>query len=90
MRKSEEQQALATLVKGDERKKKLMESLLHADDVLLDKFEKLIPREKLATEFQDIQRGYKRLASSPTDQSGGGVYITKRCEKSPKVPIQAQ
>jgi len=37
MRKSEEQQALATLVKGDERKKKLLESLLHADDALLDR-----------------------------------------------------
>ncbi|MGE3538651.1 MAG: sacsin N-terminal ATP-binding-like domain-containing protein [Candidatus Tectimicrobiota bacterium] len=57
MRRSEEQQALATLVQGNERKKKLMESLLHADDALLDQLEKLIPREKSVPVFPTFREG---------------------------------
>jgi len=57
MLKSEEQQALAVLTKGDARKKRIAEYLLNASDDALDKFDKLIPKEKKPTEFKTFKEG---------------------------------
>jgi predicted NAD/FAD-binding protein len=43
MKKPEHQQALELLVEGNPRKQKLLETLLSADDALLERFEKVMP-----------------------------------------------
>lgn len=57
MLKSEEQQALTVLTKGDLRKRRIAEYLLNANDDMLDKFDKLIPKEKKLTEFKTFKEG---------------------------------
>jgi hypothetical protein len=57
MLKSDEQQALAVLTKGDPRRKRIAEYLLHASDDTLDRFDKLIPKEKKPAEFKTFKEG---------------------------------
>ena len=57
MRKLEVQQALELLSKGDERKSKLLQDIISADDALLDKIEKLMPKELPPPEFKSFKEG---------------------------------
>lgn len=74
MRKSEEQQALAVLTGGDPKRKKLLEFMLHADDATLEKFDKLIPKEKPPSEFKTFKEG---------------VSAIHRTQRQPQVDISA-
>jgi hypothetical protein len=64
MRKPEHQQALDTLAHGNQRLKKCLEALQNADDSLLDKIEKLIPSNKIISEFPSFKEGLDSLHRS--------------------------
>jgi len=61
LRQSEEQHALAVLAKGDERKKRVAEYLFNASDEELDRFDRLIPKEKMPTEFKTFKDGISAI-----------------------------
>jgi len=61
MKKSEEQEAIAVLARGDARKRKIAEYLMNASDDEMDKFEKLIPRQRKLPEFKSFKEGIQTL-----------------------------
>ncbi len=61
MKKSEEQEAIAFLSRGDARKRKIAEYLMNASDDEMEKFEKLIPRQRKLPEFKSFKEGIQTL-----------------------------
>lgn len=61
MKKSEVQEAIAVVARGDERKRKIAEYLLNASDDVMEKFEKLIPKQRELPEFKSFKEGIQRL-----------------------------
>lgn len=61
MKKSEEQEAIAVLARGDARKRKIAEFLMNASDDVMDKFEKLIPKQRELPEFKSFKEGIQSL-----------------------------
>ena len=61
MKKSEEQEAIAVLARGDARKRKIVEYLMNASDDETDKFEKLLPRQRKLPEFKSFKEGIQTL-----------------------------
>lgn len=61
MKKSEEQEAIAVLSRGDARKRKIAEYLMNASDDEMEKFEKLIPRQRKLPEFKSFKEGIQIL-----------------------------
>lgn len=61
MKKSEEQEAIAVLARGDARKRKIAEYLMKASDDVMEKFEKLIPKQREFPEFKSFKEGIQSL-----------------------------
>ncbi len=61
MKKSEEQEAIAVLARGDARKRKIAEYLINASDDEMEKFEKLLPRQRKFPEFKSFKEGIQNL-----------------------------
>lgn len=61
MKKSEEEEALAVLARGDARKRKIAEYLMNASNETMEKFEKLIPRQRELSEFKSFKEGIESL-----------------------------
>lgn len=61
MKKSEEQEAIAVLARGDAKKRKIVEYLMNASDDEMDKFEKLLPRQRKVPEFKSFKEGIQTL-----------------------------
>lgn len=80
MKKSEEQEAIAVLARGDVRKRKVAEYLMNASDDVIEKFEKLIPKQRELPEFKSFKEGVQslhRLATgNPIDGGGGPAPVS--------------
>lgn len=61
MKKSEEQEAIAVLARGDARKRKIAEYLMNASDDVMEKFEKLMPKQRELPEFKSFKEGIQSL-----------------------------
>jgi hypothetical protein len=84
MKKPEHQQALELLVEGNPRKQKLLETLLSADDALLERFEKVMPTQRPPVAFKSFREGIhslhrpQREASDEHPQPPSGVKNADR------------
>ena len=80
MKKSEEQEAIAVLARGDARKRKIAEYLMNATDDVMDKFEKLIPKQRELPEFKSFKEGIQSLhrvsVGNPVDVRGRSVPVS--------------
>jgi hypothetical protein len=80
MKKSEEQEAIAVLARGDARKRKIAEYLMNASDDVMEKFEKLIPKQRELPEFKSFKEGIQSLhrvaAGESTEDRGGPAPIS--------------
>lgn len=80
MRKSEEQEAIAVLTHGDPRKRKLVEYMMNASDDVVEKFEKLIPKQRELPEFKSFKEGIQSLhrtaVGSPAEGRGGAAAVS--------------
>lgn len=80
MKKSEEQEAIAVLARGDARKRKIAEFLMNASDDVMDKFEKLIPKQRELPEFKSFKEGIQRLhrfaVGNPAEKSGEAAPVS--------------
>jgi hypothetical protein len=72
LRKSEEQEAIIVLARGDARKRKVAEFLMNASDEDLAKFEKLIPKQQQKPEFKSFKEGIQSLHSVAGCSAGEG------------------
>jgi hypothetical protein len=72
MKKSEEQEAIAVVARGDIKKRKIMEHVLNATDEELEKFEKLIPKQREAPEFKSFKEGIQSLHRVAVGNSAEG------------------
>jgi hypothetical protein len=61
MKKSEEQEAIAVLTRGDARKRKIAEYLMNASDDELQKLERILPRQRKLPEFKSFKEGIETL-----------------------------
>ncbi len=61
MKKSEEQEAIAVLARGDARKRKIAEYLMNASDDVMERIEKLIPKQLELPEFKSFKEGIQSL-----------------------------
>ncbi|HNK20024.1 MAG TPA: hypothetical protein PLG92_16785, partial [Piscinibacter sp.] len=80
MKKSEEQEAIAVLARGDARKRKIAEYLMNASDDVMEKFEKLIPKQRELPEFKSFKEGIQSLhrvaVGSPSEGRGGAAPVS--------------
>lgn len=80
MKKSEEQEAIAVLARGDARKRKIAEYLMNASDDVMDKFEKLIPKQRELPEFKSFKEGIQSLhrvaVGNPAEGRGGAAPVS--------------
>lgn len=76
LRKSEQQQAMAMLAGDDERRRRLLDALLNADDGLLDRWERLVPREQQAIEFPNFMEGLDALSRRPRNPKEPIPFVT--------------
>lgn len=80
MKKSEEQEAIAVLARGDARKRKIAEYLMNASDDVMEKFEKLIPKQRELPEFKSFKEGIQSLhrvaVGHPAEGRGGGAPVS--------------
>jgi hypothetical protein len=61
MKKSEEQEAIALITRGDARKQKFAEYIMNASDEEMAKFERLIPKHRELSEFKSFKEGIQNL-----------------------------
>jgi len=61
MKKSEEQEAIALITRGDARKQKFAEYIMNASDEEMAKFERLIPKHRELPEFKSFKEGVQSL-----------------------------
>jgi hypothetical protein len=78
MKKSEEQEAIAVLARGDARKQKIAEYLMNASDDVMEKFEKLIPKQRDLPEYKSFKEGIQSL-----DRSAVSTRTEVRGEAAP-------
>jgi len=80
MKKSEEQEAIAVLARGDARKRKIAEYLMNASDDVMEKFEKLIPKQRELPEFKSFKEGIQSLhrvaVGHPAEGRGGAAPVS--------------
>ena len=80
MKKSEEQEAIAVLARGDVRKRKVAEYLMNASDDVIEKFEKLIPKQRDLPEFksfkESVQSMHRVVVGNPADEGGGPAPVS--------------
>lgn len=80
MKKSEEQEAIAVLARGDARKRKIAEFLMNASDDVMEKFEKLIPKQRELPEFKSFKEGIQSLhrtaVGNPAERRGGAAAVS--------------
>lgn len=80
MKKSEEQEAIAVLARGDARKRKIAEYLMNASDDVMEKFEKLIPKQRELPEFTSFKEGIQSLhrvaVGNPAERRGGAAPVS--------------
>lgn len=80
MKKSEEQEAIAVLARGDARKRKIAEYLMNASDDVMEKFEKLIPKQRELPEFKSFKEGIQSLhrvaVGNPAEGRGGAAPVS--------------
>lgn len=80
MKKSEEQEAIAVLARGDARKRKVAEYLMNASDDVMEKFEKLIPKQRELPEFKSFKEGIQSLhrvaVDHPAEGRGGAAPVS--------------
>ena len=80
MKKSEEQEAIAVLARGDARKRKIAEYLMNASDDVMEKFEKLIPKQRELPEFKSFKEGIQSLhrvaVGNPREGRGGSAPVS--------------
>lgn len=80
MKKSEEQEAIAVLARGDARKRKIAEYLMNAPDDVMEKFEKLIPKQRELSEFKSFKEGIQSLhrgeVGNPAEGRGGAAPVS--------------
>lgn len=80
MKKSEEQEAIAVLSRGDARKRKIAEYLMNASDDVMEKFEKLIPKQRELPEFKSFKEGIQSLhrvaVGNPSEGRGGAAPVS--------------
>ncbi len=80
MKKSEEQEAIAVLARGDVRKRKIAEYLMNASDDVMEKFEKLIPKQRELPEFKSFKEGIQSLhrvaVGNPAEGRGGAAPVS--------------
>jgi len=80
MKKSEEQEAIAVLARGDSRKRKIAEYLMNASDDVMEKFEKLIPKQRELPEFKSFKEGIQSLhrvaVGNPAEGRGGAAPVS--------------
>lgn len=80
MKKSEEQEAVAVLARGDARKRKIAEYLINASDDVMEKFEKLIPKQRELPEFKSFKEGIRSLhrvaVGNPSEGRGGAAPVS--------------
>jgi hypothetical protein len=80
MKKSEEQEAIAVLARGDSRKRKIAEYLMNASDDVMEKFEKLIPKQRELPEFKSFKEGIQSLhrvaVGNPAEARGGAAPVS--------------
>ena len=61
MKRSQEQEAIAIIARGDARKNIIHQYLMNASDEEITKFERLIPKQRELTEFKSFQEGIQSL-----------------------------
>lgn len=61
MKKSGEQEALTVLTRGDPRKRELIEYVIRASEDVMDKIEKLLPKQRELPEFKSFKEGVQSL-----------------------------
>jgi hypothetical protein len=61
MKKSEEQEAIAVVARGDARKRKMAEYLMNASDDEMEKLERLLPKQRKLPEFKSFKEGIQSL-----------------------------
>jgi hypothetical protein len=80
MKTSEEQEAIAVLARGDGRKRRIAEFLVNASDEMMEKFEKLIPKQRVLPEFKSFKEGIQSLhrvaVGHPAEGHGGGTPVS--------------
>ncbi len=80
MKKSEEQEAIAVLARGDARKRKIAEYLMNASEDVMEKFEKLIPKQRELPEFKSFKEGIQSLhrvaVGNPSEGRGGAAPVS--------------
>lgn len=80
IKKSEEQEAIAVLARGDARKRKIAEYLMNASDDVMEKFEKLIPKQRELPEFKSFKEGIQSLhrvaVGNPSEGRGGAAPVS--------------
>lgn len=80
MKKSEEQEAITVLARGDARKRKIAEYLMNASDDVMEKFEKLIPKQRELPEFKSFKEGIQSLhrvaVGNPAEGRGGAAPVS--------------
>lgn len=79
MKKSEEQEAIAVVARGDARKRKIAEYLMNASDDVMEKFERLIPKQRELPEFKSFKEGiqslYRVAVGTPADGRGAAAPV---------------
>jgi len=80
MKQSEEQEAIAVVARGDPRKRKIAEFLMNAPEDLMEKFEKLIPKQRVLPEFKSFKEGVKSLhrvaVGNPSENRGEAATVS--------------
>ncbi len=88
MRKSEEQEAIAVISRGDAKRQRIMEKVMNASDEELDKFERQLPKQRESPEFKSFKEGmqslYRAVAGGSAELVGepGPVSNPARYRKS--------
>jgi len=80
MKKSEEQEAIAVLSRGNAKKQKIAEYLMNAPDEEVEKFEKLMPKQRDLPEFKSFKEGIQSLhrvaVGNPAEGRGGAAPVS--------------
>ena len=80
MKKTEEQEAITVLARGDARKRTIAEYLMNASDDVMEKIEKLIPKQRELPEFKSFKEGIQSLhrvaVGNPAEGRGGPAPVS--------------
>ena len=92
MKKSEEQEAIAVLARGDATKRRIVEHLMNASADELEKLDRLVPRRREVPEFTCFKEGIQslhRVSGTSTVEGRGEAALVSNPERYRRLSEEA-